>query len=237
MPSPSIPTSFLISPRTSTPPMSRPLIQELHHPMSPHRLSTLSPHTTVVSIPPSFHSLPLVISHPPLRPRRMLPAPPSTTLHPSTNPLQAQFRVKVVCRLACRHCHRIVCHRGMKAILLADTRVELYSTDAPPKRSVQLIQDDYVTSTCLCRIRDVACLGCGNPVGYLVTYPCTSCLDACNNGHFWMFHSDATISSERKDRVTQCQVLWGQLAHPDHDQEEVISMPSGRNPEHWVACR
>ncbi|KAI8906380.1 protein FAM72, partial [Gorgonomyces haynaldii] len=98
-----------------------------------------------------------------------------------------QFRSKVVCILSCKHCQVEVCRRGMKAILLADMNVELFSTDAPPF-GVQLVNDDYQTQNCYCRIRDVACLGCGNVVGYHVTQPCSDCMDACNNGHFWMFH-------------------------------------------------
>lgn len=46
----------------------------------------------------------------------------------------------------------------MKAILLADMAVELFSTDIPPS-GVSLVNDDYQTRKCHCRIRDVACLG------------------------------------------------------------------------------
>ncbi|KAF9331676.1 Protein fam72a [Podila minutissima] len=113
----------------------------------------------------------------------------SPSLHP-------QFRAKAVCRLTCRSCLSDVCMRGMKAILLADSRIELYSTDRPPA-GVQLVYDDYRTRNCKCRIRDVACLGCGNTLGYHVTQPCESCLEACNNGHFWMFHSDGVSCTER----------------------------------------
>ncbi|KAJ3174364.1 Protein fam72a [Geranomyces variabilis] len=45
-----------------------------------------------------------------------------------------QFRGKMVCTLSCRHCANQVCSRGMKAILLGDLRVELYSTDSPPSK-------------------------------------------------------------------------------------------------------
>jgi hypothetical protein len=69
-----------------------------------------------------------------------------------------QFRSKVVCVLDCKHCDMEVCRRGMKAILLADMNVELFSTDAPPY-GVQLVNEDYRTRNCFCRIRDVACLG------------------------------------------------------------------------------
>ncbi|KAG0359340.1 Protein fam72a [Gamsiella multidivaricata] len=103
---------------------------------------------------------------------------------------------KTVCRMDCRYCSAVVCLRGMKAMLLADTSVELYSTDHPPG-SVQLIERDYSTSNCRCKIRDVACRVCGNVVGYHITQPCQQCLKAPNNGHFWMFHTEGVIGQER----------------------------------------
>ncbi|KAF9165661.1 Protein fam72a [Actinomortierella ambigua] len=81
----------------------------------------------------------------------------SPSLHP-------QFQAKAVCRLTCKSCLATVCNRGMKAILLADARIELYSTDRAPL-GVQLVYEDYRTRNCKCRIRDVACLGCGNTLG------------------------------------------------------------------------
>ncbi|KAF9144022.1 Protein fam72a [Linnemannia schmuckeri] len=84
----------------------------------------------------------------------------------------------------------------MKAMLLADTSVELYSTDHPPG-SVQLIDKDYTTSNCKCKIRDVACRVCGNVIGYHITQPCQQCLKAPNNGHFWMFHTEGVVGQER----------------------------------------
>lgn len=86
--------------------------------------------------------------------------------------------------------------------------------------SVALVNDDYCTDNCRCRIHDVACLGwyvkvcdrvcnvsltfantptSGNVVGYHVTQPCESCLESCNNGHFWMFQTEGVVSSERLD--------------------------------------
>ena len=41
--------------------------------------------------------------------------------------LRPQFRGKIVCEISCRHCDVTVCKRGMKAILLADTNVRIYS--------------------------------------------------------------------------------------------------------------
>jgi hypothetical protein len=117
------------------------------------------------------------------------------TVNPSIHP---QFRSKVVVRVYCAHCTTEICKRGMKAILLGNTKVELYSTDTPPA-GVQLVYNDYTTRNCLCRIRDGACLGCGNVVGYHVTQPCDGCMEACNNGHLHMFHSD---------NVTSVCVFW-----------------------------
>ncbi|RKO87193.1 protein FAM72, partial [Blyttiomyces helicus] len=116
-------------------------------------------------------------------------------LEPSLHP---QFRSKTVCTLRCRHCVSVVCGRGMKAILLGDTTVELYSTDSPPC-SVQLVEKDYTTRSCKCRIRDVACLLCGNVIGYHVTQPCDVCMESCNNGHFWMFIADEVCPEERME--------------------------------------
>ncbi|KAJ3315220.1 Protein fam72a [Blyttiomyces sp. JEL0837] len=70
------------------------------------------------------------------------------------------------------------CKRGMKAILLADTNVELFSTDSPPI-GVQMVNDDYVTRNCHCRIRDVACLNCGNLVG-TVSQAATMAIFGCS---------------------------------------------------------
>ncbi|KAI8834671.1 FAM72 protein-domain-containing protein [Chytridium lagenaria] len=136
----------------------------------------------------------------------------SVSVHPS-------FRTKTVCRLQCKFCIQPICKRGMKAILLADTRVELYSTDEVPAGRVQLVAEDYLTRNCHCRIRDVACLGCEKVIGYHVTQPCDVCMSACNNGHFWMFHDDSVTASERTDGSKV--LLWSQL--PYYDKEKKAS--------------
>ncbi|TPX30554.1 hypothetical protein SmJEL517_g05893 [Synchytrium microbalum] len=135
--------------------------------------------------------------------------------------IRPQFRSKVVCELKCRYCTSTVCKRGMKAILLADMNVELYSTDLPPF-GVQLVNEDYQTRNCHCRIRDVACLGCGNVLGYHVTQPCPSCMDACNNGHFWMLHTSEVESSDRLTTGSNGlprPMLWAHL--PGIDKEKI----------------
>ena len=52
-------------------------------------------------------------------------------MHPS-------FRSKAVCLLECGFCSSEICRRGMRAILLADTSVELYSTDDVTKGYMKL---------------------------------------------------------------------------------------------------
>jgi hypothetical protein len=62
------------------------------------------------------------------------------TIHP-------QFRSKAVCSLFCCHCDTNLCERGMRAILLGNTSIELYSTDKSP-RGVALVAKDYFTKNC-----------------------------------------------------------------------------------------
>lgn len=155
-----------------------------------------------------------------------IPSPPVTilplrnALQPPPPSLHPQFRSKSVCKLFCKHCDEQVCNRGMKAILLGDTRVELYSTDAPPV-GVQLVEKDYMTRNCQCKIRDVACLQCGSVIGYHVTQPCEICLDSCNNGHFWMFLSDGVTSKDRS--LGDKKLLWAQLPCAEYDVELPMS--------------
>ncbi|KAI9250273.1 FAM72 protein-domain-containing protein [Sporodiniella umbellata] len=138
--------------------------------------------------------------------------------------------VKPVYRLTCKHCHTIVCARSMKAILLADTRIELYSTDTP-SQSMCVLDKDYLTRSCHCRIRDVACLKCGNVIGYHVVSPCVECLEACNNGHFWMFHSSVCDPTERRDGKKK--VLWSTLPRAELD----IEFLRGNKLPHDQLCR
>ncbi|KAF9562526.1 Protein fam72a [Mortierella alpina] len=138
---------------------------------------------------------------------------------------------KTVCRMDCRYCSAVVCLRGMKAMLLADTTVELYSTDHPPG-SVQLIDKDYTTSNCKCKIRDVACRVCGNVIGYHITQPCQQCLRAPNNGHFWMFHTEGVVGQERLslDLAKLVQELVSFPHQAQHDRDPPSSRPEQRGP-------
>ncbi|XP_065909154.1 protein FAM72B-like [Dysidea avara] len=145
-------------------------------------------------------------------------------LHPS-------FKWKPVYNLECVFCQSTLCVRGMKAILLADTRVELYSTDLPPSGATVLVEEDYETRHCECRIKDIACALCGNIVGYHVMLPCHPCLKSCNNGHFWMFHSACVQPHERLDHNSNSILLWGSLPTSTQDDQ----MHSSDNLQ-WTEC-
>ncbi|KNC69614.1 hypothetical protein SARC_17872, partial [Sphaeroforma arctica JP610] len=68
------------------------------------------------------------------------------------------FEAKAVCTITCRFCESELSDRGMRAILLGDTNVELYSTDLPPTDTLGLVGEDYTTKNCACQIKDSACL-------------------------------------------------------------------------------
>lgn len=65
----------------------------------------------------------------------------------------------------------------------------------------------------------MACLDCGNIIGYHVTQPCESCLDARNNGHFWMFYSSSVKFTERMDSQGKAALTWSQITSQDFDND------------------
>ncbi|KAJ1923922.1 hypothetical protein IWQ60_004806 [Tieghemiomyces parasiticus] len=136
------------------------------------------------------------------------------------NSARQQFRGKAVCQLNCTLCNVLVCKRGMRALLLADNRIELYSTDVPPFK-VQLVGEDYTTPSCRCKIRNIACLGCGTELGYHITQPCSGCMKACNNGHFWMFRTETVVAQERLDSTGANLLLWSALPENESDMEMI----------------
>ncbi|XP_071375023.1 protein FAM72A isoform X2 [Centroberyx affinis] len=112
----------------------------------------------------------------------------------------ANFKNKCVTQVNCIFCDSLLCTRGMKAVLLADTEIELFSTDIPPNS--------------------------GNVVGYHVVAPCKPCLLSCNNGHFWMFNSDAVSTLNRLDATGLNLLLWGDLPELDDSENEESESPS-----------
>jgi len=121
------------------------------------------------------------------------------------------FSKKAVIEINCIFCDTSLTVRGMKANLLADSAVELFSTDCPQIGNVSLVGTIYTASICNCNLSDIACIGCGNIVGYHVTKPCHNCLSSCNNGHFWMFLSDSSYEREQGDQSESDLFTWEDL--------------------------
>ncbi|XP_013413001.1 protein FAM72A [Lingula anatina] len=140
---------------------------------------------------------------------------PLKQMHPT-------FQKMNVVSLSCRFCDNLVCQRGMKAILLADTKVELYSTDFQPQGAICSVGNEYSTANCKCMIQDTACLKCGNVVGYHVISACKPCLQSCNNGHYWMFHSSSVVGMERVDFTGSHVLLWSDLPSSMAEEERLL---------------
>ncbi|XP_027273476.1 protein FAM72A isoform X3 [Cricetulus griseus] len=68
------------------------------------------------------------------------------------------FKDRCVSILCCKFCKQVLSCRGMKAVLLADTDIDLYSTDIPPTDTVDFIGRCYFTGICKCKLKDIACL-------------------------------------------------------------------------------
>lgn len=62
----------------------------------------------------------ITITHSETTPTTIEPESDSEPVASSTHP---NFRSKTVCTLNCKYCEQLLCRRGMRAILLADTRV------------------------------------------------------------------------------------------------------------------
>ena len=64
-----------------------------------------------------------------------------------------------------------------------------------------------------------------------MTQPCQTCLESCNNGHFWMFQMEGVLCTERMDQTGQKPLLWaflppvdrtmlrGRVPQPNNDQK------------------
>lgn len=120
--------------------------------------------------------------------------------------------------LDCTYCSQKVCDRGMKSFLIADEKMELYSTDRVDRCLVDLTDEKFRTDKCRCQIQNVACLKCGNVVGYHVSLPCHHCLHSQNNGHYWMFYRSAVIPYQRMNLNGTALLVWGDLSHYDLEE-------------------
>lgn len=141
---------------------------------------------------------------------------------------QTMFGAKLVHQLRCQACDNKLCSRAMKALLLADTKTELYSTDVSPLQGCAPVGKPYATKSCDCKISDVACTDCGSEVGYHVVHPCMNCLKACNNGHFWMFHGRCVKASERADSKRNSHLTWASI--PSAATDLVAKSPTPKAP-------
>ncbi|KAL4227143.1 Protein fam72a [Mactra antiquata] len=127
------------------------------------------------------------------------------------------FRNEEVYSLDCLYCYSAVCDRGMKSFLIADEQVELYSTDKVDRRMVEVTDESFRTEKCRCQIQNIACLQCGNVVGYHIALPCRPCLEAQNNGHFWIFYRSATMPYPRLNIEGTDTLVWGDLSQCDKE--------------------
>ncbi|KAM4048673.1 protein FAM72A isoform 2-T2 [Anomaloglossus baeobatrachus] len=134
------------------------------------------------------------------------------------------FKEKQVCILHCRFCKQVLSTRGMKAELLAGSDQEMFSTDIPPTECVDFVGCCYYFEACRCKLKNIACLTCGNEIGYHVVAPCRPCLLSSNNGHLWMFHSHYVVSINRMDESGKYILLWKDLPDTDERQDGLLSL-------------
>ncbi|KAK9765785.1 hypothetical protein K7432_005601 [Basidiobolus ranarum] len=98
---------------------------------------------------------------------------------------------KPQCALNCRACEALVSKNVIHAVLLNNTRTEIYATDSPPF-GVEGVGADYWSKSCGCRITDLACLSCGNIIGYSLSFICLN----CTSEHQWRFHNDTVTFND-----------------------------------------
>jgi hypothetical protein len=63
---------------------------------------------------------------------------------------------KTVCILYCKYCRSSLTNRGMRAILLGDTNVELYSTDLPPSHACELVGEVILLDVSISLLRSLS---------------------------------------------------------------------------------
>ncbi|KAJ2721033.1 Protein fam72a [Coemansia sp. Benny D115] len=86
---------------------------------------------------------------------------------------------------------------------------------------------------CDCHVQDIACLGCGNTVGYYIHRPCFRCLaqrlriKQRGFQHLWTFYQDNVFAVQREDEHGE-PVGWEDLPVPPAPTATAIR-PSGNN--------
>ncbi|CAC5406945.1 Protein FAM72B,Protein FAM72A [Mytilus coruscus] len=133
-----------------------------------------------------------------------------------------QYSNEPVFTLQCNQCESTVCRRGMSAVLLANAEVQLFSTDCPEICDVATTTNLFLAENCDCWLVNMACINCGNCLGYNVRVPCRDCLSSSNNGHLWMFYVGAVSSYERLNYKGEEVLLWGNLNEDEKKYEQFL---------------
>ncbi|KAJ1666699.1 hypothetical protein EV178_002130 [Coemansia sp. RSA 1646] len=174
---------------------------------------------------------------------------------------------QAVWSLHCRHCNVLWSSRGMEAIVMARPAIRCFSTDLPPlgcdvvyQPVPAAIEDMVVDSGCTtcssithharrfdlapggpcdCHVQDIACLGCGNIVGYYIHRPCFRCLaqrlriKQRGFQHLWTFYQDNVYAVQRKDEFGDL-VSWQDLPVPPSPAATSIGGTSRTNEIRYV---
>ncbi|KAJ2779465.1 hypothetical protein GGI15_003868 [Coemansia interrupta] len=154
---------------------------------------------------------------------------------------------QAVWKLYCKHCSVLWSSRGMEAVVMARPAIRCFSTDLPPlgcdvisQPVAGAIHDTIVDSGCTtcsslahharrfdlaptgpcdCHVQDIACLGCGNIVGYYIHRPCFRCLaqrlriKQRGFQHLWTFYQDNVRAVHRENERGRV-VAWDDLPVP-----------------------
>ncbi|KAJ2779829.1 hypothetical protein H4R18_003790 [Coemansia javaensis] len=171
---------------------------------------------------------------------------------------------QAVWRLHCKHCHVLWSSRGMEAVVMARPAIRCYSTDLPPlgcdvvhqqvaPALAELIMGAGCTTCsslthharrfdlapsgpCDCHVQDIACLGCGNLVGYYIHRPCFRCLaqrlriKQRGFQHLWTFYQDNVLAVQREND-TGDPVGWEELPAPPPPVATAIRDPPPQSRE------
>ncbi|XP_049631094.1 protein FAM72C-like [Suncus etruscus] len=65
--------------------------------------------------------------------------------------------VSILCKF-CKFCKQVLSYSGIKAVLLADREIDLFSTDISPTNAVDFVGRCYFTKICKCKLKNIACL-------------------------------------------------------------------------------
>ncbi|KAJ1992081.1 hypothetical protein GGI25_004332 [Coemansia spiralis] len=171
-------------------------------------------------------------------------SPPSSVS--SRNTVRSES-FQAVWKLYCKHCNVLWSSRGMEAVVMARPAIRCFSTDLPPlgcdvvhQPVAPAIESMIVDSGCHtcsslvhharrfdlapsgpcdCHVQDIACLGCGNLVGYYIHRPCFRCLaqrlriKQRGFQHLWTFYQDNVVSVQRENEFGE-PVGWEELPVP-----------------------